>query len=80
LEGFADFFLFGAMDPRTAKLRARRLRSCQAGADTLLNTGASPHEIMSVTGHKTLSEVQWYTAAERARLAESTMGKLKRKP
>ena len=39
--------------------------------------GATAHEIMSITGHKTLSEVQRYTAAaEREHLAEQAIAKL----
>jgi site-specific recombinase XerD len=54
----------------------------KGGARRLAEAGASTREIMSVTGHKTLSEVERYTeAAERARLAESAMIKLgQRKP
>lgn len=43
----------------------------------LAEAGCSPHEIMSVSGHKTLSEVTRYTvAANRARLAVDAMGKI----
>jgi hypothetical protein len=43
----------------------------------LAEAGATAHEIMSVTGHKTLSEVQRYPqAAARKQLAELAMKKL----
>lgn len=49
----------------------------KGGARRLAEAGATAREIMSVTGHKTLSEVQRYTeAADRARLAEAAMEKL----
>jgi integrase len=49
----------------------------KGGARRLAEAGATAHEIMSVTGHKTLSEVQRYTAAaERERLAEQAIAKL----
>ena len=38
--------------------------------------GYSPHEIMVITGHKRLKEVERYTKeAEQKRLAKSAMGK-----
>jgi hypothetical protein len=47
----------------------------------LAEAGAFPHEIMSVTGHKTLAEVQRYTeTATREGLADSAMGKLITRP
>jgi integrase len=49
----------------------------KAAATRMANAGCSTHEIAAVTGHKTLSEVQRYTAeAEKKRLAESGMGKV----
>ena len=43
----------------------------------LAEAGCSPHEIMSVSGHETLKEVERYTkAANRARLANSAMAAL----
>jgi integrase len=48
----------------------------KGGARRLAESGATAHEIMAITGHKTLSEVQRYTvAAERVRLAEQAMAK-----
>ena len=49
----------------------------KGGARRLAEAGATAHEIMSITGHKTLSEVQRYTAAaEREHLAEQAIAKL----
>jgi len=43
----------------------------------LAEAGCSPHEIMSVSGHETLKELERYTrAANRARLANSAMATL----
>jgi integrase len=43
----------------------------------LAEAGCSPHEIMSVSGHETLKEVERYTkAANRAHLADSAMATL----
>lgn len=40
----------------------------------LAEAGATPHEIMSVTGHKTLAEVERYTEkVRRAGLADRAM-------
>lgn len=44
-------------------------------ARRLAEAGVTAHEIMSVTGHKTLAEVQRYSA-ERSRMADSAMEKL----
>jgi integrase len=50
----------------------------KATAARLAERGATPHEIMAITGHRTLEEVQRYTrAARQARLADSAMAKLK---
>jgi len=39
--------------------------------------GCSVHQIMSITGHKTIAMVQHYTASvEQAATAEQAMGKL----
>jgi integrase len=53
----------------------------KACARRLAEAGASAHEIMAVTGHKTLAEVQRYTeTATREGLADSAMGKLITRP
>ena len=49
-----------------------------AVATRLANSGASQFEIMAITGHKSLKEVERYTkAANREKLADSAMGKFK---
>lgn len=53
----------------------------KACARRLAEAGATPHEIMAITGHKTLAEVQRYTeAALREGLADSAMEKLLARP
>lgn len=53
----------------------------KACARRLAEAGATPHEIMAVTGHKTLSEVQRYTdSAMREGLADSALAKLLARP
>lgn len=47
----------------------------------LAEAGATPHEIMSVTGHKSFAEVQRYTeSVTREGMADSAMGKLIARP
>jgi integrase len=49
----------------------------KGGARRLAEAGASTKEIQSITGHKTLSEVQRYVdAADKAKLAEQAIAKL----
>jgi integrase len=49
----------------------------KGGARRLAEAGATAHEIMSITGHKTLSEVERYTkGANRERMAETAIKKL----
>jgi integrase len=44
----------------------------------MAESGATPHELMAVTGHQSLEEVERYTrAAERKKLADRAMAKLK---
>jgi integrase len=51
----------------------------KGGARRLAEAGASAKEIMSVTGHKTLAEVQRYVdAADKAKLARQAMAKLRK--
>lgn len=53
----------------------------KACARRLAEAGASPHEIMAVTGHKTLAEVQRYTdSALREGLADRAFEKLLARP
>jgi len=47
--------------------------------DERAEASATPHEIMSITGHQSLREVERYTAAARKKkLADAAMKKLKR--
>lgn len=51
----------------------------KAAAARLAERGATAHEIMAVTGHKTLAEVERYTRdANKAKLADAAMAKLRR--
>ena len=44
----------------------------------MAENGATPHELMAITGHQTLEEVERYTRQARRRgLADSAMAKLK---
>jgi integrase len=53
----------------------------KACARRLAEAGASAHEIMAVTGHKTLAEVQRYTeSAMREGLADEAFAKLISRP
>jgi integrase/recombinase XerD len=50
----------------------------KAAATRLAEQGATPHEIMAITGLRTLEEAERYTrAANMAKLADSAMAKLK---
>jgi integrase/recombinase XerD len=50
----------------------------KATAAALAEAGATPHEIMAITGHQTLDEVERYTkAARRTKLADEAMAKLR---
>lgn len=50
-------------------------------ATSLAQIGCSPHEIMSITGHKTLAMVQHYTdKVSQQRLAHQAMDRLERAP
>jgi len=51
----------------------------KATAAYLAECGCTPHEIMSITGHRSLKEVERYTrAATQAALADSAMAKFKK--
>jgi integrase/recombinase XerD len=50
----------------------------KASATRLAEAGCSPHQIMAITGHKSLKEVEAYTkAAGQKGLAKSAMARLK---
>jgi integrase len=74
--GFGNWFRDQCDKANLHHCSAHGLR--KACAVALAEAGASPHEIASVTGHKTLSEVQRYTdAARKRKLADAAMAKLK---
>lgn len=51
----------------------------KATAARLAESGATPHEIMAITGHQTIAEVERYTkAARKPGLADKGMGRLKK--
>ena len=57
------------------KLSMHGLR--KAAARRLAEAGCTTHEIASITGHKTLSEIERYTReAEQTRLARTASGKV----
>lgn len=65
----------GAKLPERCVLHGLR----KAAARRLAEAGCSAHEIMSITGHKTLSEVQRYCmAAQQKRLAKSAMERVEK--
>jgi integrase len=75
--GFGNKFRTWCEEAGLPKLTAHGLR--KAAATRLAEAGASPHEIMAVTGHQSLEEVERYTrAARRPQLADSGMDKLKK--
>ena len=50
----------------------------KATSTALAESGATPHEIMAITGHQTLEEVERYTkAASRKKTADAAMAKLR---
>lgn len=54
-----------------------RHREGYSAARCLADAGASPHEIMAITGHRTLGMVEKYTKqANKTRLAGSALTKL----
>jgi integrase len=60
-------------------LNAHGLR--KAAARRLVEAGCSVHEVMAITGHRTLSEVQRYTReVEQERMADSAVARLSDKP
>src|SRR5262249_9445449 len=61
---------------RIVKVWSSASRMTRSAARRLAEAGCSAHEIMAVTGHKTLSEVERYTrAAEQERLNAAAMAK-----
>lgn len=77
--GFGNFFSDAARKAGLPKgCSAHGLR--KAAARRLAEAGCSAHEIMAVTGHRTLKEVTRYTAAaDQRRLAETALDALGRR-
>ena len=74
--GFGNKFRKWCNEANLPHCSAHGLR--KAMATQLAEAGASPHEIMSVTGHRSLSEVQRYTReANKPKLANSAIAKFK---
>jgi integrase len=77
-ESFGNFFSDAVLAAGSPQGQVGCSLQCLQGtnATRLANNGAPIHEIMSVTGHKTLSEVQRYTkAAGQRRLAIGAINK-----
>jgi integrase/recombinase XerD len=74
--GFGNWFRDRCDEAGLPNCSAHGLR--KATAARLTERGATAHEIMSITGHRSLEEVERYTrAAQRSRLADTAMSKLK---
>jgi integrase/recombinase XerD len=74
--GFGNAFKDWCRQANLPHCSAHGLR--KAMASRLAERGATAHQIMSVTGHRSLEEVERYTrAARQAKLADSAMEKLK---
>jgi integrase len=72
--GFGNWFRAKCNQAGLQNCSAHGLR--KAASRRLAEAGCTPHEIMAITGHKTLKEVTRYTAAaDRARLARDAMAK-----
>jgi len=73
--GFGNWFREACDTANVRDCSAHGLR--KAAARRLAEAGCSPHQIASVTGHKTLKEVERYTkAANQERLAQDAMRKI----
>ena len=72
--GFGNWFRDRCNKAGLPHCSAHGLR--KAAATRLAERGATTHEIMSITGHRNLEEVERYTRdAQKARLADSAMSK-----
>jgi integrase/recombinase XerD len=75
--GFGNTFKDWCRQANLPHCSAHGLR--KALAALLAERGATPHEIMAITGHKSLEEVELYTrAAQKSQLADRAMSRLKR--
>jgi len=74
--GFGNKFREWCDDPGLKQCSAHGLR--KATATRLAERGTTAHEIMSITGHRSLEEIERYTrAARQGKLADSAMRKFK---
>jgi integrase len=74
--GFGNWFGDKSRQAGLEKRTAHGLR--KTAATRLAEAGCSEHQIMAITGHKTLSEVQHYTkAASQIRLAQQAVDRMK---
>ena len=75
--GFGNKFKDWCRQADLPHCSAHGLRKAQASR--LAERGATPHEIMAITGHKTLEEVERYTRKAKTKgLADRAMARLKR--
>jgi integrase len=73
-----DFAKWATEAGLPARCRLHGLK--KAGMRRLAEAGATAHELMAISGHRTLTEVQRYTeAADKKHLADSGMAKLRAK-
>jgi integrase len=73
--GFGNWFREVCSEAGLRHCSAHGLR--KAGSTRLAENGCTAHEIMAITGHKTLREVTRYTeAVDRERLADTAMAKI----
>jgi integrase/recombinase XerD len=74
--GFCNKFRAWCDEAGLPQCSAHGLR--KAAAVRLAERGATAHEIMAITGHRSLEEVERYTRAARQRqLADAAMAKFK---
>jgi integrase len=72
--GFGNWFRERCDEAGLAQCSAHGLRKC--AATRLADAGCSLHEVMAMTGHRSMSEVARYTkAADQARLARQAMAR-----
>jgi integrase len=72
--GFGNWFRDRCNEAGLSQCSAHGLR--KLAATRLANAGCSEHQIMAITGHKSVSEVSRYTkAADQSRLAEQAMAR-----
>jgi len=74
-ESFTNWFKRMVQDAGLSGLSAHGLR--KANCRLLAEGGCTPHQIMAISGHKTLSEVTRYTvAANRTQLSDDAMASM----